>query len=233
MQNPPTPESVFATLAECPGAVWLDGGATWTFDLGLGAYRRSSEEMWISAKPRVHCLPPPRAFPADHRRHHLRCRPPCRGCPLRGPYPRAQGVVGEIRPRRCVGGWSLDDLRGWAPTPPRAPPALPPPAPANTTSRSFDEAWYVERVDRIRALIADGDCYQVNLSRRVEVEGVTDPFSVYRRLRSNDAGYGAYLVLDKDTHILSNSPELLLERRKNGAAAATRSKAPAPAARHP
>jgi para-aminobenzoate synthetase component 1 len=54
----------------------------------------------------------------------------------------------------------------------------------------------------------------VNLTRPVHVESVDDPWQAYRRLRrASSAHFGAFLRLDQDLAILSNSPELFLEVR--------------------
>lgn len=88
---------------------------------------------------------------------------------------------------------------------------MPPVAPATpTTARTVDREPFVAGVERVLAWIRAGDCYQVNLSRPVWVD-VDDPFAVYRRLRSSAAAsHGAWIHVDRDTRVLSSSPELLL-----------------------
>lgn len=76
-------------------------------------------------------------------------------------------------------------------------------------------AWaaYQQAFQRVQAHIRGGDCYQVNLARRFEVQYQGDPWSAYLQLRRiSPAPYSAYLELPFAS-ILSASPErfLLLE----------------------
>lgn len=90
-------------------------------------------------------------------------------------------------------------------------PAAPPEDVRARASRSVDPAQHASAIARIQAWIAAGDCYQVNLTRPVWVEDAGPPLDAYRRLRrASDASMGAYLRLDADTALLSNSPETLL-----------------------
>jgi para-aminobenzoate synthetase component I len=69
---------------------------------------------------------------------------------------------------------------------------------------------YEDRVRRVREYIAAGDVYQVNLSRRISLEGIADPWQAYARLRAvNPAPFAAFLKWS-DRAVLSVSPELLL-----------------------
>ncbi|MEQ1570785.1 MAG: anthranilate synthase component I family protein [Myxococcota bacterium] len=89
----------------------------------------------------------------------------------------------------------------------------PPPAPSAPRADTDDRAGFEARVERVRAWIAEGDCYQVNLSRPVRVPAAGDPFHAYLRLRSRPAAYGAFLRPSDEIAVLSNSPELLLSQR--------------------
>lgn len=91
---------------------------------------------------------------------------------------------------------------------------LPPPPPAPTPRRvhSMARAAFLDAVRRTQAWIAEGDHYQLNLSRAVHVQGVDDPWPVYRRLRrTSRPGRAAFLRLAPDLAVLSNSPERLLD----------------------
>ncbi len=82
------------------------------------------------------------------------------------------------------------------------------------------EAGYAALFERARRWIAAGDVYQVNLSVAFEANLRGDPAALYERLASrHPVPFGAYLDCG-DFHLLSNSPELFLERR--GARIATR-----------
>jgi len=65
-------------------------------------------------------------------------------------------------------------------------------------------------VERIREHIAAGDIFQAVLSRRLEVEGRTDPLLLYRYLRAlNPAPYLFMLQLDRFA-LVGSSPEVLV-----------------------
>ena len=64
--------------------------------------------------------------------------------------------------------------------------------------------------DRVEALIAAGDTYQVNLTLRARFSLEGDPLGLYRTLaQSQPVAYGAYIHAG-DHHILSRSPELFV-----------------------
>lgn len=85
---------------------------------------------------------------------------------------------------------------------------------------NFSRAEYCRAVERVRAYIADGDVYQVNLAQRFQgAVDVTAP-ALYGALRRvNPAPYGAYLDIG-DAQVLSSSPECFL--RLTGRHAVTR-----------
>lgn len=71
---------------------------------------------------------------------------------------------------------------------------------------------YVAHVERIRAWIESGDCYQVNYTFPLYGQCLGDPLSLYATLRARQpVRYGAYLQ-HADGAILSRSPELFVER---------------------
>jgi anthranilate synthase component 1 len=73
----------------------------------------------------------------------------------------------------------------------------------------YDRNRFVADVDRIKEYIAQGDAFQVVLSRRIEV-AAPDPWLTYRYLRAlNPAPYLFFLALD-DLHLLGSSPEVLV-----------------------
>jgi para-aminobenzoate synthetase component I len=68
-------------------------------------------------------------------------------------------------------------------------------------------AHYADRFARLKRYIADGDCYQVNLTRRFSARAGGDPWTAYRALRKiNPAPMAAYLQLPF-VQIMSSSPE--------------------------
>lgn len=80
---------------------------------------------------------------------------------------------------------------------------------------SLSESEFRNRVSRIRAAIASGDVYQVNLTRRWQAAGAKDPEALFRHLTARGVPrYGAYLAdLEQGWAVLCLSPELLLSRR--------------------
>ena len=75
------------------------------------------------------------------------------------------------------------------------------------------EQMYCAAVDRIRNLIADGDCYQVNLTMPIDFEWFGQPLDLYARLRQRQPVRYGGIVGDARQALLSLSPELFLERR--------------------
>ncbi len=81
-------------------------------------------------------------------------------------------------------------------------------------SESHDS--YVEKVNRIKRHIFEGDIYQANFTTRFNLKSANAPSSIYMRLRSiTPAPYSAFLNFGR-LQILSSSPErmLLLEAGK-------------------
>ena len=87
-------------------------------------------------------------------------------------------------------------------------------APATGRS-SIERPAFLDAVERIREYIFAGDCFQVLLSRRIELEADFDPVSLYRALRAlNPSPYMYHVVLD-GTEIVGSSPELLVRKTGN------------------
>ncbi|HEU4748781.1 MAG TPA: anthranilate synthase component I family protein [Gemmatimonadaceae bacterium] len=109
----------------------------------------------------------------------------------------ANGELEEIF-RRLRGPVSLPPLPQDAPTLPRE------------ETSSYDRTAFIEHVERIREYIRAGDCFQVLLSRRIDVPLDFDPSELYRALRAiNPSPYMYHLVLD-GLEIVGSSPELLV-----------------------
>ncbi len=74
---------------------------------------------------------------------------------------------------------------------------------------------FIASVDRIKDYIAAGDCFQVLLSRRIEVDADFEPATLYRALKAlNPSPYMYHLVLD-GVEIVGSSPELLVRLHNN------------------
>lgn len=198
MKNP-TPEAVFAAVHDRPGAVWLDGGPqrsllAWDpVEVVRGDldFREAARALQRPGSLLVAAI----GYGAGH---HVEAVPRC--------SPTPEPAVWLARYDRWLtwdGRWHGEPLSSVE---------LPIPSVRAGRPQTMDPEAYKERVRRIRALVHDGDCYQVNLSREVRL-AVDDPFALYRRLRTNAAAHGAFLRLDDDLCVLSNSPELLLAAR--------------------
>jgi anthranilate/para-aminobenzoate synthase component I len=85
----------------------------------------------------------------------------------------------------------------------------PPSSPPLAVERGDDPAVFLDGVAEALRAIRRGDYYQVNLSRRLEFQGVDDVMSLYRRLRRRTAEYGALVQLPGGG-LVSNSPELFV-----------------------
>ncbi len=69
---------------------------------------------------------------------------------------------------------------------------------------------FMEMVESAKEYIAAGDVFQVVLSQRFEMENESDPFSIYRVLRSmNPSPYMFYVEFD-DEVLVGTSPEMLV-----------------------
>ena len=95
--------------------------------------------------------------------------------------------------------------------------------PANFTPANFnvsgklkcnlDKEKYTIAFNKIQNYINDGDCYQVNLAKRFEIEANGDPWAAYKLLRQqNSAPFSAFFDTPFVT-LLSSSPERLLQVR--------------------
>ncbi len=69
---------------------------------------------------------------------------------------------------------------------------------------------FIAKVKRAKEYIAAGDIFQVVLSLRLDFKAPSDPFQIYRALRTvNPSPYMFFLKLD-DLHVLGASPEMLV-----------------------
>jgi len=75
------------------------------------------------------------------------------------------------------------------------------------------EPGYRVAVERVRVLIAEGDCYQVNLTFPLEFEWFGNPLGLYARLRQRQPVRYGGVIGDAVHGLVSLSPELFLERR--------------------
>jgi para-aminobenzoate synthetase component 1 len=97
-------------------------------------------------------------------------------------------------------------LQADAGTEPLADPALGP------WSSSLDRAAWHDAVGHIQRHLRAGDCYQVNLTRRLTCDGTPDPLALFAALASKHSAPHAALVRIADVAAVSASPERFLRR---------------------
>lgn len=84
-----------------------------------------------------------------------------------------------------------------------------------SSSSSMTEQEFVQAVNKIKAYIAQGDVFQVNLSLRSTKPLTVSPMHVYEKLRTlNPSPYMAYMQTP-GFQIVSASPELLVKKQGN------------------
>jgi len=94
---------------------------------------------------------------------------------------------------------------------------------------NVDQAGFRAAIERIRALIAAGDTYQVNYTYRLRFDAFGSISALYRRLRARQpVPYGALIALPDGGAVLSLSPELFV-RHQGGELLARPMKGTAPA----
>ena len=86
-------------------------------------------------------------------------------------------------------------------------------------NKSFEsnvtEEEYCEMVEKAKEYIKAGDIFQVVLSQRLKFKNTSEPFDVYRRLRSkNPSPYLFYLDFG-DFQVAGSSPEILVSVKDN------------------
>ena len=78
--------------------------------------------------------------------------------------------------------------------------------------QSLNEDQFSQDIATIHEYIKNGDCYQINHTYRINGETYGEPLSLYKRLRVRQPGrFGAYIE-DGENYILSQSPELFIQR---------------------
>ncbi|MCU0240842.1 MAG: chorismate-binding protein, partial [Vicinamibacteria bacterium] len=101
------------------------------------------------------------------------------------------------------------DLTSNRVTPPRRYGSEPPARP-NLSGFGDDGVVFRDSVARAKEYIAQGDIFQVVLSRQRAVDCPRDPFDVYRALRMVNPSPYMYFLKDGDTAIAGASPEILV-----------------------
>jgi para-aminobenzoate synthetase component 1 len=93
----------------------------------------------------------------------------------------------------------------------------------DTGAGVLDMVWpeqrYLQAAEKARAYVRAGDVFQVNLSHplRGAMPGIDAPFALMQRLSEDSpAAYSAYLRLDEDRAVVTNSPERFFQLRADG-----------------
>lgn len=85
---------------------------------------------------------------------------------------------------------------------------------------NFSDDSYIRTIEKIKKMIANGDFYQTNLTRKFfgklqRKNNIKDNFATFLELsKLSPANYSSFLKLD-DCCIISSSPELFLEAKNN------------------
>jgi anthranilate synthase component 1 len=137
----------------------------------------------------------------DHLKHqlHIIAAADVRSESPRKAYERALADIDALE-RKLVAGIHKQQL-GWSAPAKRKPVKV-------HTSTTHDE--FLAGVRRAKEYIAAGDIFQVVLSQRLNFKPPTEPFQIYRALRTvNPSPYMFYLQFD-DTQVVGASPEMLV-----------------------
>ena len=137
----------------------------------------------------------------DHLKHqlHIIAAADVRAESPRKAYDRALADI-ETLERKLVRGIHKQTL-GWSASAKRK---------AINVHTSTTHGEFLESVRRAKEYIAAGDIFQVVLSQRLDFKPATEPFQIYRALRTvNPSPYMFYLQFD-DTQVVGASPEMLV-----------------------
>lgn len=75
----------------------------------------------------------------------------------------------------------------------------------------LDQERYHQAFHKIEHYIREGDCYQVNLAKRFEIQAEGDPWYTYQQLRQHNAAPFSVFFDTPEIALLSSSPERLLK----------------------
>ncbi|MBI2994832.1 MAG: aminodeoxychorismate synthase component I [Gammaproteobacteria bacterium] len=121
-------------------------------------------------------------------------------------HKRRSWLIGQGRDPETERRWSTFERMFTTPAPTR----LARYQPQSPIRANMDKAAYMRAFDRIKAYIREGDCYQVNLAQRFEVDVQGDAWDMYLHFRRhNPAPFASFLRLDGSS-VMSCSPERFL-----------------------
>jgi len=76
---------------------------------------------------------------------------------------------------------------------------------------NLTESGYKHAFDKIKHYITEGDCYQVNLAKRFEIQAEGDAWQAYQRQRRQNAAPFSAFFNPGNVSVMSSSPERLLQ----------------------
>ncbi len=89
-----------------------------------------------------------------------------------------------------------------------------PPLVATNIEEEVTADDYLEKISVVKEYILQGECYQINLSRKTVIETPSKPFDLfYALVHKNPTPFSAYLFLEKQA-IISASPERFLKYKE-------------------
>ncbi|MGB9663723.1 MAG: aminodeoxychorismate synthase component I [Ignavibacteria bacterium] len=81
---------------------------------------------------------------------------------------------------------------------------------------NFTKEEYINTIQTIKKYIEEGEIYQVNLSQQFSCKTAEHPIQIYSRLRENNpAHFSALICVNNNQWVLSSSPELFIDLKKN------------------
>ena len=80
---------------------------------------------------------------------------------------------------------------------------------------SINEKQFTSDIKTIQEYIRNGDTYQINHTFRITGETYGDPLALYARLRDRQPGRFGAFIAEGSNYILSQSPELFIQRQGN------------------
>lgn len=219
------PATVFAALADAPGAAWLDGGATsWSVMVWSPDEVVTAAADWpVAARALSRVEPGPRELPfvggvLGYVGYEAASAtiPSAPGRATPEPPVHLGRYAGALLHHGPTGRWlAVGDervRREAAALLTRPPTPRPPPIPRRPVVREGTQAAWIAAVRRVQELLLDGDAYQINLTRVVHVADPVPAWEAWLTLRGTTAPErGAWLTTTGGVQIASASPERLLD----------------------
>ncbi|MFH2050493.1 MAG: aminodeoxychorismate synthase component I, partial [bacterium] len=88
-------------------------------------------------------------------------------------------------------------------------------SPKSELHSTITKKEYIDKINKIKWHIHEGDIYQANFTSRLDIESSRKPFDTYLRLRRlNPSPYGCYINFG-DYQIISSSPERMFLKQGN------------------